>query len=168
MSVAALLLWKRTSLPLTARGDVSPLSADTEDRFLISASSLHHVPLFALILHLGIFGKHLLVTPVDDRSVRDPRGLITRTKALCRRGTLAPMTRRQVDTSKHFNASELTGTDRYGGPSTVPTLGRGEKVLVRVSFDARYPYFVSVRVPAQFARWEISIGYLWWKAGGSI
>lgn len=98
LSVVALLLWKRTSLPLTARGDISPLSADAEDRFLIGASSLHHVPLFALILHLGIWSKHLLVTPVDDHSVRDPRGLVTRTKALCRRRTLAPLTRPQVHT----------------------------------------------------------------------
>lgn len=112
VSVVALLLWKRTSLPLTACGDISPVSADTDDRFLIAASSLHHVPLFALILHPGIFGKHLLVTPVHDHSVRDPRGLITRTRALCRRGTLGPMTRRQLHTLKHFNSSELTGTDR--------------------------------------------------------
>lgn len=80
--------------PLTAGGRFGPFSADAVDELLIIGSSLHHVSVFALVLHLGIFGEHLQGGPVDHHCVEDLRGLSTRTGALYpKRGQFAPLTR---------------------------------------------------------------------------
>lgn len=77
-----MLPWNNGDSELTARGGTGPLPTDA-DQCLHSGPPLHLVTLFALIQHVGIFGKHLPVSPVDDHGVRDPRGLFARIEALC-------------------------------------------------------------------------------------